>query len=117
MRPNSSFSHVFQFVLPWQNVPVIRRAADKVACRCRAILGDRALQSTADMTLAEIRGYVRAQTSGFIDAEVDQSMGSIRLGAALRSRITDGAIDRLAAMIVAEAAESEVATDRRILAA
>jgi hypothetical protein len=52
------------------------------------------------MSIAEIRGYARAQAAGCVGTEVEQVFRYRRLKTALQNRVTDAAVDQLVSLIV-----------------
>jgi hypothetical protein len=91
--------------------------AGEVARECRVDLLRRVYSRTASMSLAEIRGYVRAQAAGYVEAEVDRAVRCGHLSRLLRSRVTDAAVDQLVCVVAHDAFIAESPMSPRTMAA
>jgi hypothetical protein len=52
------------------------------------------------MSIAEMRGYARAQAAGYVDDEVERALYRRHLKPSLRGRIADAAVEQLVGMLV-----------------
>jgi len=110
-------SSLIKFLSPWQNVHSVERAAGEVARQCRASLWARVYPHTANMGIAEIRGYARAQSVGCIAAEVGRVLSRRRLNPNLYNRVMDAAVDQLVAGVAHDALIGELPASTRPMAA
>jgi len=66
------------------------------------------------MSVAEVRGYVRAQAAGCVATEVEQVLARRHLKPRLRAQVAASALDQLIGMVVhdvlSEQAPSEAST-------
>lgn len=99
MRPKFSTAGFLSVLFPWRNSHVVEQVAGEVARECRSSLWQRVYLRTANMSPAELRGYVRAQAAGFVGSEVEQAIRRRRLRIDLRSRLIDASVDQLVNMV------------------
>src|SRR3990172_3432251 len=99
MRPKFPTSGFLRFLFPWHNVYLVEQVAGEVARECRAGLWRRVYRRSSNMSIAEIRGYVRAQAAGCVAGEVDQVLCRRSVKPALRSRVVDAVVDQLVNMV------------------
>ena len=93
----------FARLFSWRNHEWLDRTAGEVAEKCRANVWQRVRLRTSDMSMAELRGYVRAQAAAWIDGEIDHLACRDSWKPALRSRVTDTAVNRLISMVTHDA--------------
>ena len=110
-------SSLIKFLAPWQTVHLVEHAAGEVARQCRVSLWQRVYPRTANMGIAEIRGYVRAQAAGCVGNEVDQALCRRRLKPALHTKVADGAIDQLVRMVAHDVLGGAPPANARTMAA
>ena len=112
--PTTSF---FRLLFPWRHVPLVEQAAGEVARQCRSRLWGRVCRRTANMSIAEIRGYVRAQAAGCVAGEVDYVLCHRCLKPALRNRVVDAAVDQLVSMVARDILSREPPANTKTMAA
>ena len=117
MRLKSPANSILRLLFPWHGFHSVEQVAGEVARQCRASLLRRVYQRTVNMSVAEIRGYVRAQAAGYVGDEVDQVLCRRRLKPALRNRVADAAINQLVGMIAHDVLSGEPSASTRPLAA
>jgi hypothetical protein len=100
MQPKVSISGFFSLLLPWHNRQLVEQVGGEVARECRADIWQRGYRCTGSMSIAAIRGYVRAQAGGCVRSKVDQIASHHGLKPALRARVTDAAIEQLVGMVL-----------------
>jgi len=100
--------------LPWRSGHLATQVAGEVARQCRSALWRRVSCQTASMSVAEVRGYVRAQAAGCVATEVEQVLARRHLKPRLRAQVAASALDQLIGMVVhdvlSEQAPSEAST-------
>jgi hypothetical protein len=89
------FAHFnfLQYLFPWRRTRFVEQVAGEVARQCHASLLRRVGQHLEDMSLAQIRGYVRAQARECVEEEVGRTLHRRHLIAsyvANGSRLTNG---------------------------
>jgi hypothetical protein len=99
MSLNFSTARFLSFLLPWRTSHIVEQVAGEVARECRSGLWQRVYQRTANMSLAESRGYLRALAVGCVDNEVEQAICRRHLRTDLRSRLVDASVDQLINMV------------------
>jgi hypothetical protein len=112
-----SLVSLLSFLSPWHNAHVVEQMAGEVARQCGACLGRRVYQRTENMSIAEIRGYVSAIAAGCVDGEVSQAISHRRLKPAMRSRVTNAAVDQLVHMVAHDVLAFEPQAHARTMAA
>ena len=110
-------SSLIKLLSRWQNVHLVERAAGEVARQCRASLWQRVYPRTASMGIAEIRGYIRAQSVGCIATEVKRVLSHRRLNPNLYNRVMDAAVDQLVARVAHDVLSGELPASTRPMAA
>jgi hypothetical protein len=93
-------SRFLNVLLPWRNDRLIEQAAGEVARQCQGDLWNKVCRRLDNMSLAEVRGYARAQAGEYAEAEVDLVLERRQLHPSLRARVLDSAIDQLIFMTV-----------------
>jgi hypothetical protein len=93
-------TNLFLRFLPWRSGHLATQAAGEVARQCQSALWRRVSRQTASMSLAEVRGYVRAQAAGCVATEVEQVLARRQLKPKLRTQVTASALDQLIGMVV-----------------
>ena len=117
MRLTSNLGRLFRAMLPWHNAVLAEQLAGEVARECRANLGQLVHHRTSDMSIAETRGYVRAQSAGYVADEVNHILCQRHVKPALRKRIADMAVDQLVGMVVRDVLCEDVSGRARSMAA
>ena len=117
MRTETLNANFLRFVLPWHSKTLVRQVAGEVARQCRSRLLQRVCRHTGNMSMAEIRGYLRAQAAECVVIEVDEAVGRGRLQMALRSARMDAAIDQLVTAAACDAFFETSSVDTRAMAA
>jgi hypothetical protein len=102
------------FLFPWQSRRAVEHAAENVAGRCRASLGWRVYRQAGDMSVAEIRGYVRALAWEYVYDEIAKLPA---FKPALRSRVVGAAVEKLVRMVSYDAVNKLAFVDKTTLAA
>jgi hypothetical protein len=69
------------------------------------------------MSMAELRGYVRAQAAVWIDGEIEHLSTRGALKPALRARVTDTAVNQLISMVAHDVLSGLSPADVRNMAA
>lgn len=87
-------------IFPWRCVCSVDQVAGEVARQCRSGLWRRVSNRTINMSIAEMRGYARAQAAGCVSDEVDRVLYRRHLKPTLRSQIVDAAVDQVIGMLV-----------------
>ena len=95
MSDNSLTDHLLRFLFPWRNVRTADQLAGEIARQCRAGLWQRIDRPTATMSIAEARGYVRAQAAAVVEEAADGLLCRDHLSPALRNRVRELAISQL----------------------
>jgi len=112
-----STTRLLSFLLPWHTSHVVEQVAGEVARECRSGLWQRVYRRTSNMSLAELRGYVRAQAAGFVGGEVDLAICRRHLGIDLRSRLIDASVDQLVNMAAHDVLSGETPAYAKTMAA
>jgi hypothetical protein len=108
---------LLRFLFTWRNVSVVEQAAGEVARQCRALLWQRTYLRMAEMSMAQIRGYVRAQAAEVVGSEVERVLCRRGLSPALREGISEAAVTQLIAGIAHDMLSGELMGSPRTLAA
>ena len=69
------------------------------------------------MSLAELRGYARAQAAGLVAAEADRVLGRRHLRPPMRDRVLAAGVDQVVNMAVRDALSGPAADAARPIAA
>jgi hypothetical protein len=101
----------------WQPVQTVEQAAGEVARQCRDPLWQRVYPHAADMSAAQIRGYVRAQAAASVDKEVDLAVCRRHLTPSLHGEIRETALALLVGAIIHDVFSDELPAGTRTLAA
>ena len=117
MKANFSPSVFLTSLFPWHSCHIVEQVAGEVARECRNSVWQRVYHRTANMSLAEIRGYVRAQAKGFVDDEVERAIHRRHLKAKLRRRLIDASVDQLVVMVAHDVLASDPPVRTKALAA
>jgi hypothetical protein len=67
-------SNLLEYLLPWRRTRFVEQVAGEVARQCHASLWRRVGRHLGDMSLAQIRGYVRAQALECVEEEVGRTL-------------------------------------------
>jgi hypothetical protein len=100
MHPTFTFRHVIGLLFPWRNARLVEQAAGEVARQCQSDLWRLVCRHLGRLSIAEIRGYVRARAGDCVEAEVDSVLTRRQLEPSLRARVLASAIDQLILMTV-----------------
>ncbi len=87
-------------LFPWFQNRLIEQAGGQLARQCREDLWRRICHRIAGMSVAEVRGYVRAQAMDGVAAEVDWTLHQHHLSSASRAKVLSSALDQLIGMMV-----------------
>ena len=119
MNPKLPTAGFLKLLFPWHSIHLVEQVASEVAQQCRAGLWRRVYRRTADMSIAQVRGYTRAQAAGCVGGEVDRTLHERRLNLkpALRDRVVQSAIDQLVAMVVHDVLSNQLPTSTKTIAA
>ena len=109
--------NLFRRFLPWRSGRLVTQVAGEVARQCRSTLWRRVSRQTASMSVAEVRGYVRAQAAGCVATEVEQVFARRRLKPALRTQVAASALDQLISMVVYDVLSEAASSDANTMAA
>ena len=108
---------LFLRFLPWRSGRLATQVAGEVARQCRSALWRRVSRQTASMSVAEVRGYVRARAAGCVATEVEQVFARRRLKPALRTQVATSALDQLISMVVHDVLSEPAPSDASTMAA
>jgi hypothetical protein len=118
MRPDFPIHRsLFNLLRSWREIRRVEQAAGEVVRQCRDILWQRVYLRTADMSIAQIRGYVRAQAAALVDTEVDRVLCRRGLTPGLYAEIREIAVAQLIGGIAHDVLSREIAANKRTLAA
>lgn len=95
---NSPFGFLWRF-LPSSGSDLIEQVAGEVARACRANLWHQISRGTLNMSVAEVRGYVRAYASRHVRAEAEQARSRRHLRRSQLQPLIEAATAQLVAMI------------------
>jgi hypothetical protein len=110
-------SHNYFGILLFWNRSYVLQLAGEVARQCRAGLYDQVNHRTANMSLPEIRGYLRALASASVPEEVDQLLERRALKPTLRAKVIEVATDQLINMVAHDVFSGEAPYVARTMAA
>ncbi len=101
-RMNSSYmvGSWLALLFPWFQNRLIEQAGGQLARQCREELWLRICHRIVGMSVAEVRGYVRAQAMDSVAAEVDWTLQQHHLPPASRAKVLSSALDQLIGMMV-----------------
>jgi hypothetical protein len=108
---------ITSFLFSWRNDRLVERAACDITGRCRAGLGWLVYRRAADMSVAEIRGYVRALAWQFVCREVEQMLVCADIKPHLRDRVVNAAVEKLMRVVSHDAINKLAFADKTTLAA
>jgi hypothetical protein len=104
-------------LFPWRLRRLVAQTGGELARQCRAELWHRVCRRAGQMSLAELRGYARAQAAGLVAAEADGLLGPRHLRQPQRERVLAAAIDQAVNMALRDALRAPPAEAARPLAA
>ena len=107
----------FALLFPWSRNRLIEQAGGQLARQCREDLWPRIFHQIAGMSIAEVRGYIRAQAMEFVAAEVDWTLDQHRLAPAFKAKVLASAIDQLIGMMVRDVLRMTPETGLKTVAA
>jgi hypothetical protein len=87
-------------LLSWHRGYMVRLASGEVARACREGLARCVSCRAGEMSIAEIRGYVRARASVYIRDELDETICRRQINPGLRHAIAAAAIDQLVVTVL-----------------
>jgi hypothetical protein len=117
MKLGFSTTDLLGRLFPWHSNHWVDQMAGEVAQRCRAQVWRRVCRRTSNMSMAELRGYVRAQAARWIDGEIDHLASQGPINPALRARVADTAINQLISMVAHDVLSESSPADMRNMAA
>jgi len=118
MRPRFPVHRsLFRLLFSWRNVHLVEQAAGEVARQCRDTLWQRVYFRIADMSMAQIRGYVRAQAATLVGSQVDGVLGRRNLSPALYEEIREIAVAKLIGAVAHDVLSGELPASSRTMAA
>ncbi len=118
MRPRFPIHRsLFKLLFSWRNVHSVEQAAGEVARQCRDTLWQRVYFRTADMSMAQIRGYVRARAAALVGSEVERVLGRRNLSPALHGEIKEIAVAKLIGWVTHDVLSGELPASTRTMAA
>jgi hypothetical protein len=103
--------------LSGRNARLVDQLGGAVAHRCRASLWRRTCRQAETMSVAEIRGYVRAHALPLVEPEVDAEMADQGIDQALRGRLIESAVERLIAMTIHDVFSHQPTCETKMIAA
>jgi len=83
------------FLFPWHQSGLVAQAGGEVARQCQTDLWRRVGRRIGGMSIAEVRGYVRAMAAEYVAAEVDQALDRHHLPPCFRDKITASGVDQI----------------------
>ncbi len=90
-------------LFPWRRRRLVAQMGGELARQCRADLWHRVCGLACGMSLAELRGYARAQAAALVAAEAEDALGRCRLRQPLRERVVAAGVDQAVSMAVRDA--------------
>lgn len=117
MQPNFSLENLLDLLFPWHNRRLAEQIGGEVARECRSDLGWPSFGSTGNMSIAAIRGYMRARSAAWIERKVEEVLFRRRCNPALRERVVDSAISQFVGMVVRDILLGELPIGERSMAA
>ncbi len=117
MSPKHFVDNLLGVLFPWYDAYLVTQVAGEVARECRADLWNRVQLRLANMSIAQIRGYVRAYAAGCVGLEVRQAAARRNLRHGLFARVEKAAIDQLVGMIARDVLSGELSYSQKSLAA
>jgi hypothetical protein len=100
MQPKFSSGSLFSRLFPWRDRQMVEQVGGAIARECQADVWRRGYRCTGSMSIAAIRGYIRAQAGECVAAMVEQFAIHNRLKPALRARVEDAAINQLVGLVL-----------------
>jgi len=107
----------FKLLFPWQNRRLAEQIGGQLARECRADIWQCRHQRLAMMSIAAIRGYVRAEGGERLASKIDHILPRQNLKPALRKRVLDAATDQLIGMVLRDVLAGVTPIGQRSLAA
>ncbi len=87
-------------LFPWRRERLVAQTGDELARQCRADLWRRLCRRGGGMSLAELRGYARAQAAGLVATEADRVLGRRHFQPLMRDRVLAAGVDQVVNMAV-----------------
>ncbi len=109
--------NLLALLFPWRQSRLVAQAGGELARQCRADLCRRVGRRAAGMSLAELRGYARAQAAGLVAAEADRVLGRRHLKPATRDRVLAAGVNQAVNMAVRDALSGPPPAAARTIAA
>jgi hypothetical protein len=117
MLPNFTAGGALDLFFPWYNRHLAEQVGGEVARECRDDLWRQGYPCTASMSIAAIRGYLRAQAGECVGSRVDEVLFRHRLNPSLGARVVASAISQFVGMAVHDILSEELPASKRSLAA
>jgi hypothetical protein len=108
---------LLKLLFSWRNARLVEQAAGEIARQCRAPLWQRTYLRMAEMSMAQIRGYVRAHAAALVESEVDRVLCHRSLSPALYGEIREAAIGQLIGGVAHDVLNGELPASTRTMAA
>ncbi len=117
MNLDSFALQLLAYVFPWYQARLVEQVGGEVARECRRTLWQQISRRIRGMSVAEVRGYARAQAVAIVAPEVDEALVRRRLNPALRNAVLEASIDQLVALAVRDVLSEAPAPATRSMAA
>ena len=117
IRRHPIYRSLFRLLSWGRNVRSVEQAAGEVARECGHTLRQRIYPRVAEMTVAQIRGYVRAQATALVESEVDHVLCRHHLSPALCGEIREAALGQLVGTTIHDVLSGELPATMRTMAA
>jgi hypothetical protein len=119
MIPRFTVASFWKLLFRWHSIHLVEQVANEVARQCRAGLWRRVNRRTCDMSIAQVRGYARAQAAWCACDEVDRTLceRGLVLKPKVRNRVVQSAIDQLVAMVIHDVLSNQAPTGTKTIAA
>ncbi len=117
MTPTLTPFWLFRFLVSGRQRRAIELAGGEVARACHASLWREIEMRTSLMSVAEIRGYVRAFAHARIVSEVELAIERRKLDRSVRHSVADVAVDQLIAMVLHDVLSAPATESPRSMAA
>lgn len=117
MFPIFSIRRFVRLISPWHNRLLVEQAGGELARDCRADVWQRGRRCTDGMSIAAIRGYVRAQAAGCVRPKVDEIASRHRLTPSMGPQVMESAIEQLVGMVLHDFLSGASPTRERSMAA
>lgn len=92
--------NLLAWLFPSYQARLVEQAGGEVARQCRTALWQRISWRIRGMSVAEVRGYVRACAAEIVASDVEQVLSRRRWNLALREQVTAASVDQLVSLAV-----------------